>query len=120
MRNAMKLSLSVLIILLTAISQSAVGQVKRTMHFSSKNGMFCSQTLILDSTGLFFYESGCEGSSNISFGKYKLDKDNKINFQFLPFDSINPINKIVLDSSANETDSLITLTFYDRYNQPLG
>lgn len=82
--------------------------------------MFCSQTIILDSTGLFFNESGCEGRSNISFGKYKLGKDNKISFQYLPFDSIKPIAKIIQEEKAEENDSLVTITFYDRYNHPLG
>jgi hypothetical protein len=68
---------------------------------------------------LFFQESGCESRSSISFGKYKLGKDNKINFQYLPFDSINPVANIT-EESVKEGDSLITITFYDRYNRPLG
>lgn len=82
--------------------------------------MFCSQTIILDSTGLFFQESGCESRSSISFGKYKLGKNNKISFEYLPFDSINPVAKIISEESVSETDSIITITFYDRYNRPLG
>lgn len=82
--------------------------------------MFCSQTIILDSTGLFFKESGCEGLSYISLGKYKLGKDNKVSFQYLPFDGIKPIAKIIQEENRNKNDSIIDITFYDRYKKPIS
>jgi hypothetical protein len=119
-RNAIRLLFASIVLLFGALLQNVSGQVKSTMHFSSRDGMFCSQTITLDSTGLFFQESGCESRSSISFGRYTLDKDNKISFQYLPFDSINPVARITEEESVNESDSLITITFYDRYNRPLG
>lgn len=115
----MKLILTLTIIISTAFSAKVTGQVKRTIRFSAKYGMFCSQTIILDSTGIFFNESGCEDRSNISFGIYKIAKNNKISLQYLPFDSLRPINKIVEEQKAEENDSMITITFYDRYMEPL-
>ena len=115
----MRLFPTSIIFLLATFFQSVSAQVGRTMHFSSRNGMFCSQTMILDSTGLFFKESGCESRSSISFGKFKLGKDNKISFQYLPLDSIHPVAKIAEEETVKESDSLITITFYDRYNSPL-
>jgi hypothetical protein len=120
MPNAMVKVLTSLIIFFTTFSHDAIGQVKKTMHFSSRDGMFCSQTMILDSSGLFFNVSGCEGRANISFGRYTLDRNNKISFQYLPFDSIKPVAKIIQEENAKANDSLITITFYDRYNRPLG
>jgi hypothetical protein len=103
--------------LFTAFSHGAHGQLKHTKYFSSQNG-FCSQTIILDSSGYFFKEWGCEGRSNISFGRYKVKRDNGLIFQFLPFDSLVPVGEVVRAKTADD-DSLVTITFYDRYREPL-
>jgi hypothetical protein len=105
--------------LLTSFSYSALGQLKHTKYYSSRNG-FCSQSIILDSNGYFFHEWGCEGRSNISFGKYKLGRNNIINFHFFPFDSITPIKEVVQLKSVGGKDSIVTITFYDRFGQTLN
>jgi hypothetical protein len=120
MRTAMRPIHSVTIFFLFALVHNLSAQTKRTMHFSMRNGAYCSQSMILDSSGLFFQESGCEGRSKISFGRYQMGKDNRISFVSLPFDSINPVAKIVEGESVTENDSITTITFYDRYHRQLG
>lgn len=107
-------------ILLVAFYKDAFSQGKRTMFYSKETPPFCSQTMILDSSGIFFHEGGCEGRSDISFGRYSINSDNILSFQYLSFDSISPVRKVIQSQNATLGDSSITLTFYDRYNQALG
>jgi len=115
----MKLIVISSFIFLTAFTHFAVAQVKRTKHFSSQDGL-CSRSFILDSTGYFFKEWGCEGKSRISFGRYKIDDKKNISLQFLPFDSILPINKIVEGKRLEGLDSILTIALYDRYKKPVS
>lgn len=92
------------------------GQLKTTRQFFSRNG-FCSRTIILDSNGFFFSEEGCEERANISYGRYKISKRNKVVFNLLPLDDLTPVNKII--PGLVTEDSFITVSFYDRYNIPL-
>jgi hypothetical protein len=62
-------------------------------------------------------ERGCEGSSHIAFGKYKILKNNIVHFQFQPFDSIKPIREI--NRHQHKRDSSVMISFYDRNEQPL-
>lgn len=87
------------------------------MHSSSLNG-FCSKSIQLDSSGVFFMEHGCEGNSQVAYGRYKLLPNNLINFKRLPFDSIAPISKI--DRFHNELDTTLTVTFLDREGMVLA
>jgi hypothetical protein len=119
MRNAMRTVLNIKMVLLSAFFLHAKGQLKSTKHFSSQDGL-CSQSIILDSTGIFFKERGCEGRSTISFGKYTIYKNNDIHFQFLPFSDIKPISKIVKTKIAEPKDSFVVITFYDRFKKPLS
>jgi hypothetical protein len=96
----------------------AIGQLIHTRSYYSQNGR-CSKSIILDSAGYFFNESGCEGRSNICFGRYKLGQDNIIKFHFLPFDSIAPIKEINQVSSTETNDSNVTISFYDRFGEQL-
>ena len=108
-----------LFIILNGVSYCAVGQLKATRHYSFQDGL-CSKSVILDSAGYFFHEWGCEGRSNISFGKYRMGRDNIINFRFLPFDSIAPIKKVTQVTSKESSDSIVTFSFYDRFGEPLN
>lgn len=100
---------------LAFLSSFAFGQTKRTQWYSKENGL-CSQTIIIDSSGYFFKEQGCEGNSTISFGRYKISKGNIISFYFLPFDSLPPIREIKRFKNTN--DSTLTFTLIDRYGKP--
>lgn len=107
-------------ILMIVFYKDAFSQAKRTMFYSKETPPFCSQTMILDSCGVFFYESGCEGRSDISYGRYSINSGNILSFQYLSFDSMSPVRKVIQSQNATLGDSSITLTFYDRYNQVLG
>ncbi len=93
------------------------GQVSTTKVFSSKSG-FCSTTIMLDSLGNFYRESGCEGRSYISFGTYRY-KNGIVEFRFLNFDSINPVNNI-LESTSRKNDSTVFITFLTKQGEPVS
>jgi hypothetical protein len=119
MQYAMKITLTFLIIIFNVIVSCASAQLRETKQFSSGNAL-CSETIILDNTGHFFKEQRCEGKSTISFGRYTVGKEKNIRFYFLPFDSIAPINRVVSEKIIMEYDSLVTVTFYDRFKEPLA
>jgi hypothetical protein len=102
----MNLYVSTTILSLTFASIS-FGQLSKTHVFSVREG-WCSTTYIIDSTGKFCRERGCEGRSHISCGTYQL-KEDKITFIFNNFDSIPPVLKIVETSKLN--DSTIKVIF---------
>jgi len=111
-----RLTITLLIML---FGHSANSQLKNTKEYSEINGP-CSSNIILDSLGYFFKERGCEGSSHISFGKYKITKNNIISFSFFSFDSLEPFRKIRRYKNTNKNDSIITITLFSRENKPLG
>jgi hypothetical protein len=74
----------------------------------------------LDTCEYFFHEWGCESRSNVSFGKYKLKQGNLIVFYFLPFDSIAAIKEVVNVNNASGNDSIVTISFYDRFGKSLN
>jgi hypothetical protein len=115
----MRLFKTILLLFLT-VSVCTAGncQLKSTKRFTIWKGGLCDETIILDSLGYFFKEKGCEGNSSISFGRYKISKDNIVSFHFLPFDSLKPIREIKRFKDSN--DSTITITLYDRDTKPLS
>jgi hypothetical protein len=96
----------------------AKGQLVNSRQFGNWSGGLCDETIILDSTGYFFKERGCEGRSIISYGRYQLSKHNVIRFYSLPMDSLQPIREIKRYKSPG--DSTLTITLYDRYDKPLS
>ncbi len=114
----MKLLDTICLLLLTGlVSTEAKAQLKNSKVFQKWAGGLCDETIILDSTGYFFKERGCEGRSIISFGKYRVSKSNVVTFYSLPIDSLQPIRDI--KRSGTSEDSTITITLYDRYDKPL-
>jgi hypothetical protein len=107
------------ILFLIVLSITANAQLQRTKHFHKQSEVlsFCGETVILDSIGYFFKDEGCEGQSEVSFGKYKLSKNNVVTFKPLPFDSLKPIRKIKRTKVTTNTDSTITITLYDIHNK---
>jgi hypothetical protein len=45
------------------------------IRYTHSDGGFCSTSILLSSDGTYKYESGCESSSNISFGTWTQNKD---------------------------------------------
>jgi hypothetical protein len=115
----MRYLLILTIFILSTFLQYAIGQLNETKCFSSKKGS-CTQTIILDSAGYFFKERNCGQTSNISFGRYNKEKEHHIHFQFLPFDSLAPFYRIVSERIIMEYDSMVTVTFYDRFKRPIA
>jgi hypothetical protein len=110
-----------LIIAFCTLAIAANSQLKRSSLFTKQNEElpFCSQNILLDSLGYYFKEKGCEGSGEISFGKYSLSKAGIVTFLPLPFSVLQPIRKIKRSEASDLNDSIITITFYDRYDKPL-
>ena len=112
-------NLLILFSLIMGVRANAQLQQTRHFHKQSEELSFCGQNFILDSLGYFFKERGCEGNGQVSFGRYKVLKNNIVVFQPLPFDSLQAIRQIRRTQATDSSDSTITITLYDRYNQPL-
>ncbi len=106
-----------LLTLLACIFANSYSQLKTTKVFSNKNG-FCSSTLLLDSLGNFFHESGCEGRSNIAFGKYTF-RNSLIEITSSDYDSASAFKKIP-KKSLGINDSIATIWFLTIYNTPVS
>jgi hypothetical protein len=119
MRNAMTTLKFIFLAALIVSSSVCLGQIGRSRHFSKwgeLNGL-CSRSLLLDSLGYFFKEEGCEGRSFISFGHYQVSKSGILTFSHLPADSLHAFQQI--RRTKGPADTVLTLTFYDRYGKLL-
>jgi len=93
------------------------GQLQKTATFYRKTGWLCSESILLDSTGLFFQEWGCESDVRVTFGKYNLTKAGRLSLKFMPLDSITPIAyRKHIDVSR---DSIVEIRFIDRERKPI-
>ena len=106
------------IITLISSAHCAAGQKANVKEYALKNGL-CSESILLDDSGFFFRERGCEGDSYISYGSYVTDVHHFISFRFLPIRKLKPMKKIVLLRALKDGDSIVTVTFYDRYGERL-
>jgi hypothetical protein len=103
---------------LLLVSVFAHGQLRHTSHYFRKTGWLCGESIILDSAGLFFKESGCEGDQVVSFGKYRISKSGRLSVKFLPLDSIAPIRQVKQTDKVD--DSLVTVRLFDREDEPVS
>ncbi|MDB5200655.1 MAG: hypothetical protein JWQ27_64 [Ferruginibacter sp.] len=104
-----------LILVFQSISLLIWGQLPNTKLFYSTDG-FCSTSILMDSLGNAYRESGCEGRSSIALGTYRL-KNDIVDFQFQNFDSESPIFEI--QQKTPLMDSLITITILSRQGNPI-
>lgn len=118
----MKNNFKLLAILILMSCTDLNAQIRHTKHFIKlgKTHPLCSEMIILDSLGYYFEESGCEGDGHVSFGKYKLTKNNIISFYPLPLDSLQGLRTIKRIKSSFPSDTILTITIFDRYNHPLA
>jgi hypothetical protein len=110
------MKLIVIISLFLFAAQFCQAQLSSSKSFSNKSG-FCSTTFILDSLGNFYRESGCEGRSYLSYGKYLL-RNGVVEFRFESFDSIN-IYREVRRFDENKNDSIISIQFLTISQKPV-
>jgi hypothetical protein len=95
-------------------------QTQKTKLFTLvKNDFFlCGEHILLDSLGYFFREKDCEGTAYISYGRYKILQNDVIQFDYLPFDSLELIKETRHYGSKNYT-GIVSVTLYDRENKLL-
>lgn len=79
--------------------------------YTIKNG-FCSTTIFLDSDSTFTYETGCEGRSRVSIGKWSVVGDSVV---LKPFGKLNikPVCNVEVISSG-KNDSTVTFIIKDK------
>ncbi len=106
-----------LLIFLIFLVPNSYCQLKTIKVFYNKSD-FCSSTLILDSLGNFFRESGCEGRSDISLGKYTF-RNGLVEMKSLDYDSISAYKKI-LKKHLGLNDSIAIIQFSTAYNTPVS
>jgi len=106
----MKLTATTIIFYFFSVALHA--QLQKTSHFHRKTGWLCNENIMLDSTGLFFQEWGCESDVRVTFGKYNLTKAGRLRLKFLPLDSIAPIAYIKQTDVAK--DSVVKVSLLDR------
>ncbi|TMI72800.1 MAG: hypothetical protein E6H09_09280 [Bacteroidetes bacterium] len=96
-------------------------QSLRAKYFSEINSGFpCGASIILDNTGYFFKEHGCEETAYISFGRYKILRNGVVDFKYLTFDSMPPLREVRRSNITEKNDSVITIKLFDRYDQTLA
>jgi hypothetical protein len=86
-----------------------------TNVYSNKSG-FCSTSIHLDSDSTFTFESGCEGRSRVTIGKYKIIRDSLFLSPFEKKD-IQPFCKLE-EISTRKNDSIITFIIKDKLGSP--
>lgn len=104
MRNC----LTLLIVLFT-YSATVNGQTSE-LYINNSNGGLCSSSIKLFQDGKYNYESGCEASSNVSFGTWLQKKDT---IKFTPIDTKDfKVLKIV--PSTIEDSKLLSVIIFDQ------
>lgn len=88
-----------------------------TKSYSVVNG-FCSTSLYIDSDSTFTFESGCEGRSRVTIGKWKIMNDS---LQLYPFkkSDIQPICNLEFIGNSSH-DSTTTFIIKDKFGSSLN
>ena len=106
------------IIILILVHINANSQFARTRIFSEPTFFsLCGGSIVFDSLGYFFREHGCENDSYVSLGRYKIFDGNKIELNYISFDSVPLFKKIVYVQDSKDSSNRIR--FFDRFNQQL-
>lgn len=95
--------------MLLTYSATVFGQTSE-LYINSSNGGLCSSSIKLFSDGKYNYESGCEASSNVSFGTWFQKKDT---IKFTPVDTKDfKVLKII--PSTRENSKYLSVTVFDQ------
>ncbi len=98
-----------LLLLLFAFSAAASAQTSE-LYINESNGGLCSTSIKLSKDGTYRYESGCEASSNVSFGTWVQKKDT-IKFRQVETKDFKII-KIV--PSISENSRVVSVKIFDQ------
>jgi len=103
---------------LSSVLNSTENCPKVTTKAYSKINGFCSTSLHIDSDSTFTFESGCEGRSRVTIGKWKIIKDS---LQLYPFkqSEIQPICNLELIGKESHDSSTIFI-IKDKFGSPLN
>jgi len=106
----------ILTIILLLIWSNLSAQPNIWRSYFKKNGL-CATSLILYSDSNYFFETGCEGRSNVNFGTWT---SNKKIIKLTPIDTANFKSLKSISTGKDEiSDSTITIKIYDLYDQPI-
>jgi hypothetical protein len=109
----MKTILNILLLLPFMVN----GQSEVYREYYEKNG-FCSFSMKLFADSTYFYETGCEGRSNVNFGKWEILSDT---IHLTPIDTVNFNKSISITyDRPKEKDSNLVIRVIDMYNRPIG
>jgi hypothetical protein len=100
--------LTFLIVLLT-YSAAVCGQTS-DLYINSSNGGLCSTSIKLFQDGKYNYESGCEASSNVSFGIWLQKKDT---IKFTPIDT-KEFKVLKIIPSTTQDSKLLSVKVFDQ------
>src|SRR5690349_739655 len=82
-------------------------QLHQTSQFHRKTGWLCNETIILDSTGLFFNDWGCENELRVAYGKYSIKKAGVLQLRYLSLASLPPV--AYMKQTVFRNDSLVEI-----------
>ncbi|WP_276134851.1 hypothetical protein [Polluticoccus soli] len=101
------------VVILLFLSQIALAQKPRALrYYSSPRFGLCTGTIDIYNDNSYAYESGCEETSHISFGKWRLSNDT---VYFTPFNNktFKLIDTVI---TSDKGDDSVSVVVFDKYN----